>query len=546
MKSSMTPRFVDLFGYVSLLSRAGTLIFQSMVLGGVLFLLWVTIPAPYIPETTCASIRSRCSQLLRISAIGLAVAQGVSLYLDSVVLMWTVDIRFSDVIGATFFVAGVCIVIAAICIFCIANAATGVRSFGLLALAVIILSASAIGSHAAARVNGRPLLLVVTFLHEAAAGLWIGGLPFLILSLRTKHHQTQWLLASRFSRAAVLCVSVLLGSGLALSLAYIGRLDAILGTAYGVMVTAKAAMFGVLALVGAINFFLLRNAAPQAAVPKLRSLVEAEFGIGLAVILTAVTLTSHPPAVDLQNEVVSPHAILARLSPSWPRLTYPRPISSYSDGSPMKEAQARSSMVKDADGKFLSYKQLADIGESEANHHWMGLIVLAMGILALLARAGKFPWARYWPLLLICISVFIFLRADTESWPFGSQGFWAVWLHAEVFQHRLAALFCAGFAVFELRARNRGVDNPSFAMVFPILCALGGAVLLTHSHSVTNTKEQLLTELSHVPLGIFAILAGWSRWLEIRMPIANRRLPSLIWPVCFLLIAAGLLNYREL
>jgi putative copper resistance protein D len=189
---------------------------------------------------------------------------------------------------------------------------------------------------------------------------------------------------------------------------------------------------------------------------------------------------------------------------------------------------------------------LADIQESESNHHWMGLVVLAMGVLALLARTGKFKWAEYWPLLLICIALFIFIRADTESWPIGPQGFWATWLHPEVFQHRLAALVCIGFAAFELRVRRLKLESSWLSLIFPLMCALGGAVLLTHSHSITNVKEELLAELSHVPLGLAAVLAGWSRWLEIRLPAENRKIPAWIWPACFVLIGAGLLNYREM
>ncbi len=88
--------------------------------------------------------------------------------------------------------------------------------------------------------------------------------------------------------------------------------------------------------------------------------------------------------------------------------------------------------------------------ESESNHHWMGVIVLGMGLLALLARTGKAPWAEYWPLLLIGIAVFIILQADSECWPVGWKSVGACMVDPEVFQHRMAALVCIGFAVFEL------------------------------------------------------------------------------------------------
>ncbi len=184
--------------------------------------------------------------------------------------------------------------------------------------------------------------------------------------------------------------------------------------------------------------------------------------------------------------------------------------------------------------------------ESESNHHWMGVLVLGMGMLALLARTGKAPWAEYWPLLLIGIAIFIILQADSECWPVGWKSVGACMVDPEVFQHRLAALVCIGFAIFELRVRKRQRDNDPMALVFPLMCAAGGAVLLTHQHAISNVKENLLVELTHVPMGVLAVFAGWARWLELRLPPENRRIPSWVWPVCFVLIGAGLLNYREM
>jgi putative copper resistance protein D len=42
-----------------------------------------------------------------------------------------------------------------------------------------------------------------------------------------------------------------------------------------------------------------------------------------------------------------------------------------------------------------------------------------------------------------------------------------------------------------------------------------------------------------------AILAGWSRWLQFRLPKRDQAVVSWIWPLCFVLMGAILLNYRE-
>jgi hypothetical protein len=45
---------------------------------------------------------------------------------------------------------------------------------------------------------------------------------------------------------------------------------------------------------------------------------------------------------------------------------------------------------------------------------------------------------------------------------------------------------------------------------------VGGFLLLTHTHAIGNVKEALLVELSHLPLGVLAVVAGCARWVELR------------------------------
>ncbi len=74
---------------------------------------------------------------------------------------------------------------------------------------------------------------------------------------------------------------------------------------------------------------------------------------------------------------------------------------------------------------------------------------------------------------------------------------------------------------------------------------VGGALLLTHQHAIANVKDQLLIELTHTPLALAAIAAGWARWLELRLDPPGNRWAGWVWPVCFLIIGALLLLYRE-
>lgn len=89
------------------------------------------------------------------------------------------------------------------------------------------------------------------------------------------------------------------------------------------------------------------------------------------------------------------------------------------------------------------------------------------------------------------------------------------------------------------------IANKRAALVFPLLCMLAGGLLLAHTHSIANFREELLVEITHVPIALLGIAAGAARWLELRMPAGHRHVAASIWPVCLLLSGLLLLTYHE-
>jgi putative copper resistance protein D len=318
------------------------------------------------------------------------------------------------------------------------------------------------------------------------------------------------------------------------------------------MVATKVLLFGLLLFLGALNFQLVRRGPASSILASLKRFGEAEIGIGITVILTAASLTSLPPAADLISDCVTGSEIVARMSPQSPRFASPSvqelPEDVYAAQKKAFEAGSLSTESYVPGQTGTRPNTPAEKAWSEYNHHWAGIVVLAMGLLALVAQAGKASWARNWPLAFFGLSAFLFLRSDPETWPLGPIGFWATLADPEVLLHRFFAVLVIALAVFEWRVQTGRVASGRARLIFPVLIAVSGALLLTHSHSLGNLKEEVLAELSHIPIAIFAVTAGWSRWLELRLPSENqtRSVMARLWPLCIALIGVVLLNYREM
>jgi len=544
---------VDLFGYLSVVLHGLAIVAQSIALGGVLFLLLLARPLGAKLEAGAAIARDTV-RIAGWAAVGLLLCETATVAMQAAILTDTVDLSLAEALGAQSALMGLA-KIAASAVLAAALLGGGARAPAalLLGAGAVELFAATMTTHAAARLDDRALLLGVSALHQFGAAIWIGGIPAFIAALGRLHDGVAYrLVGARFSRMSMVGVGCIVASAAVLAVFYLGAWDAVYGTAYGVMVAAKGAMFAALLLLGFGNFRLVERLRRDPATPvlRLRRFAEVEIGIGFTLFFAAAGLTSAPPAVDLLQDRVGWSEIAERTTPVWPRLTSPDhdalalpALQARLDGEAEHHAAPAARAFVPGAGD-LPERNAADIAWSEYNHHWAGIFVLAIGLLALADRAG---WrvARHWPLLFLAMAAFLFVRSDPEVWPIGENGFWESLRDVEVLQHKVLVAIVAVFGLFEWRVRVRETGRGWAPYVFPLVCAVGDAALLTHSHAIANVKEQLLIELSHTPLALFGMAAGWARWLELRLIGRGARLAGWTWPICFILVGLTLLDYRE-
>ncbi len=543
---------VDLFGYLEIILHGLVILSQSMALGCVLFL--VFLARPFRADLPGGDIiLRRVTRIAGWSALALAACEAMTIALQVSVLVQTVDLPLGNVLQADFALAGLVKCAAALALAAGLLARWRAPALLLLALGVVELGAATLSTHAAARLDDSRLLLAVEGLHQLGAAIWIGGIPCFVMALGQMHDAGSWRrVGARFSRMSMAGVACILVSGVTMSLFYLGSWSAAYGTAYGIMVGAKVAMFGMLLLLGLGNFLVTERlrSDPNAPVLRMRRFAEVEIGIGISIFFAAASLTSVPPGIDLTQDRASWQEIVDRNTPVWPRLASPDhdslallQLQSQLDREAAVQAKKAPPASVPGDGE-LPPRNAADIAWSEYNHHWAGILVLLMGVLALANQAGV-RWAKHWPLAMLLLAGFLLVRSDPEVWPLGYVPFFDALRDVEVLQHRMFVVLITIFALFEWGVRTGRIRSPKAALVFPLLTAGGGALLLTHSHAISNVKDQMLIELTHTPLALAGIVAGWARWLELRLNGRMARVAGWVWPVCFVFCGLLLLNYRE-
>jgi putative copper resistance protein D len=381
-------------------------------------------------------------------------------------------------------------------------------------MAVVLSSATS--GHADSRLEGRLPLVAVAFVHQLAAAIWLGGIPFLLLALRaTPDGQRRIATCRRFSALATASVAALAVSAAVFAVVYVGSWPAVIGSDFGAMAAIKAGLFGVLLLLGLGNLRAGAHLDQAEPMRRLRAFAMAEIGIGLAVLTVAAALAVQAPPAE-GGAVMAPDALVAHLTPHWPSFTAAIPTGPGT---------------------------AADRAWGEMTHHWAGLLVLAMGLLALLRPLPGFGWARHWPLLFALIAIGIALLANPGSWPLGDFAFRDPG-NAEAMPYRLAALLVLAFGAVEWAVQTGRLGGRA-ALTFPLSCGVGGFLLFTLGHPGAGGDDTLLIHLPHMAIATLGVVAGAGRWIELAGDCHSRRLAAHVWPLAFALSGAVLLLYRE-
>ncbi len=498
----------DLGDYADILLRGVVLVFQTLIFGGVAFRLLV--------------LRSPQSKTgwftIRLAASALIITETVRLASRTAMLASTTGAEVSSIFHAEFLRSGAVTIVATVGLLLGSLwLSDRVRDAILIPPSFAIVAGVVLTSHAAGRLADRSLLLLLTFIHLSAVGCWIGGLPYLRMSLGSNVDPARaTAIAKRFSSLARICAVVVVAAGAAMTYFYVRPIESIIGTGYGLVLLSKIVLLTLVLGLGGLTRRLLRLLpAATTALQRVRILLEAETGIGLTIIVAAATLGAQAPSSDTPMDRLSPAQIVAYTAPRWPRLSAPAPVATHADMTVW----------------------------SEFDHRWAGVIVALMAVAALVRQATGARWARHWPVALLFLISFLFVSALMQRRNYGLH--WAPEEYPEFLQHAVLWFVAISFGLFEWGLQTGMVSWPSAALVFPLASALGGALLLTHFHPQEGNVAEFLMRLTHCSIAICSIAAASSRWLEIRLALPARSFVGCAWPVCFLVFGLILLNYRE-
>ena len=503
------------------------LIGYALVVGSLFwsaFILKVWSPRPAVNQ----AIIRRALAVLRFGAMALAAMQGAKLLIKGMVL-WGVlgELPVADYVGTVQFQAGFVRFVLSMGTAWLAGRLLlqpGDRRLwnGLVALCTPLVIAGAWLVHAVGRFDNREPLMMITILHQLAAAVWFGGVSQLLglwrLGYEDEEARQFWPQAIvRFGWLGIAAVVLLLLTGLPLAINYVASWEGLFGTGYGSLVATKTFLLFV-----ALGFAYINHRAGKrwkatqeggALKRKVPYYIEAEAFILVGILFIAATLSSQPPAEDIAGNPELTATIAEVTDMFTPRL-------------PKIHSPSHDQLIAGEAGRVAVVNKVPSVAATEwsdYNHNISGIFLTVMGLMAMLSYIPlpAFRWARYWPIGFVGLSIFLFFRSDAETWPLGPIGFWeSTFSNGEVFQHRIATLLAFVLGVMEIRARTRP-DSRQLRYMFPILCAFGGILLLTHAHAEFELKSEYIIQATHTTMGLLAVLMAAGRWLELRLAPAE-------------------------
>ena len=147
-------------------------------------------------------------------------------------------------------------------------------------------------------------LILSEVMHLLAAGMWLGGLLPLFITIGTLPHEAAATACRSFTPIGLSAVLVLGGTAVVQVAQFMGGLPGLFGTGYGHVALVKLGLFVVLLVLAALNRLALTDrlagTAPDSARHHMRVSIATEAVLGALVVITAGFLASHTPGTHEQ------------------------------------------------------------------------------------------------------------------------------------------------------------------------------------------------------------------------------------------------------
>ena len=182
----------------------------------------------------------------------------------------------------------------------------------------------------------------------------------------------------------------------------------------------------------------------------------------------------------------------------------------------------------------------------EFNHHLGGMVVLVLAGLAWLEMLEVRPTAVIrlcWPSCLILIGLYNVILSDKFAWPIGPSGLVDSLSKPEVLQHKVLAVSVVTLGLIELLRRLELMTHIAWLYLFYGLAILPGAILLVHDISAAPHAHAHSLTVSHVLMGLLALLALMLK-IFVDHRIIGERLAHL-YPLVLAALGVQLLLFTE-